>query len=228
MEYKPCIIALQQTKFNEKVPHIDIISKEYTLLLKSNARNYWQHGTGLAIKAGIPFEQIHTDADIEAIIVRIHLPFPVTVVSLHIPPSNQQCHDALNTLLEQLSGPVIVLGDFNVHHPAWGSSTSNPLGRFIAEKTLMKQLIILNDGIPTRIDLASGTTSAIDLSICSETLASKLTWKILSDTYNSDHFPLLLTIPGWSQTTLRKRKWLYNIAFDQVINLMWKHSPNIF
>ncbi|XP_058449303.1 uncharacterized protein LOC131429269 [Malaya genurostris] len=123
-----------------------------------------------------------------------------------------QYQTALSELLDKLDGPVIFLGDFNAHHLAWGSSSSNALGRFIADTTLDRNLVILNSGSPTRIDPATGHTSAIDVTFCSKSLAPKFTWRTLSDTHNSDHFPITVTIPGWSSTRTVRRKWLYDRA----------------
>jgi ribonuclease HI len=118
----------------------------------------------------------------------------------------------LSQLFEQLEGPVLFLGDFNAHHPAWGSQSSNALGKFIAESTLTKQLVILNNGSPTRIDPATGNTSAIDVTFCSESLARRFTWRTLPDTHNSDHFPITVSLPGWSHSSTSRQKWLYDRA----------------
>ena len=107
---------------------------------------------------------------------------------------------------------MVIMGHFNAHHAVWGSHTSNALGRYIAEKTLSERLVFLNNGSATRLDTATGNTSAIDVTICSVNLASKFTWRTLADSHNSDHFPIAISLPGWSQTPTVRRKWLYDRA----------------
>lgn len=144
-EYEPLVIALQETKANSRSVPSHFVGSNYTLILQTGNCQYWQQGVGLAIREGVPFERIQLDCNLQAIAVRIHLPATVTVVSIYVPPSTQQCQAEMNKLFEQLQGPALILGDFNAHHMAWGSQTENSLGRFIAEKSLTKQMIILND-----------------------------------------------------------------------------------
>jgi exonuclease III len=211
VDHDPCIIALQETKANQTIIPSDFVGSQYTLLLESNSSHYWQHGVGLAIKEGIPFERLLIDTSLQIVVARIHTPVQATVVSIYVPPNFAHCEE-ISSLLDQLEGPVVLLGDFNTHHPAWGSSKTTSLGRFIAETTLDKQIVILNNGAATRIDPVTGSTSAIDLTLCSENLAHKLTWRILPDSFNSDHFPISISIPQWSSSKAARRKWLYNRA----------------
>ncbi|XP_062542164.1 uncharacterized protein LOC134210157 [Armigeres subalbatus] len=96
-------------------------------------------------------------------------------------------------------------GNFNAHDLACGSLSSTVL-------TLDKELVILNNGSPTRIDPVTGNTSAIDLTLCSARLAGRFTWRTLSDTHNNDHFPIAMFIPGWSCFRIARQKWLYDRA----------------
>ena len=54
-------------------------------------------------------------------------------------------------------------------------------------------LCILNDGTSTYIHLATGSTSALDLSICGPSLVLDYEWTIHEDLCGSDHFPVILT-----------------------------------
>ncbi|KAK9728556.1 hypothetical protein QE152_g17914 [Popillia japonica] len=36
--------------------------------------------------------------------------------------------------------------------------------------------------------------SAIDITLCTASLASKATWKVLDDSFTSDHYPILITL----------------------------------
>ena len=54
-------------------------------------------------------------------------------------------------------------------------------------------LFILNDGSSTYIHSATGSTSALDLSICGPSLVLDYEWNIHEDLCGSDHFPVILT-----------------------------------
>ena len=54
-------------------------------------------------------------------------------------------------------------------------------------------LCILNDGSSTYIHPATGSTSALDLSICGPSLVLDYEWNIHEDLCGSDHFPVILT-----------------------------------
>lgn len=48
---------------------------------------------------------------------------------------------------------------------------------------------------PTRRTAPHENTSAVDLSICTPNLASLITWRTLSSTFGSDHFPIVISLP---------------------------------
>lgn len=54
-----------------------------------------------------------------------------------------------------------------------------------------EELVCLNDGSGTRMDVVRGTESAIDLTLATITLADKCEWEVLKDNaIGSDHFPI--------------------------------------
>ena len=52
---------------------------------------------------------------------------------------------------------------------------------------------MINDGSSTYIHPATGSTSALDLSICGPSLVLDYEWNIHEDLCGSDHFPVILT-----------------------------------
>ena len=54
-------------------------------------------------------------------------------------------------------------------------------------------LYILNEGTSTYIHPATGSTFALDLSICGPSLVLDYKWTIHEDLCGSDHFPVILT-----------------------------------
>ena len=60
-----------------------------------------------------------------------------------------------------------------------------------AEDLLLKHnLLLLNDSSHTYLHPATGSTSAIDLSISTPSLYLDFTWQVIADQHGSDHFPV--------------------------------------
>ncbi|GFU21483.1 RNA-directed DNA polymerase from mobile element jockey [Trichonephila clavipes] len=66
---------------------------------------------------------LHTS--LQAVAVRIHIHSLVTVCCVYLPPNNVVPQVDLNQLISQLSGPFILLGDFNGHSPLWKHDDTN-------------------------------------------------------------------------------------------------------
>lgn len=49
----------------------------------------------------------------------------------------------------------MIVGDFNAHHPLWGSNKTDKRGKDLEEIILDLNLAILNDGAPTFVDYKS-------------------------------------------------------------------------
>ena len=67
-------------------------------------------------------------------------------------------------------------------------------------------ICLLNDGFYTYLYPATGTFTAIDFSLCSLSICMEIDFMVESDTYGSDHFPIILkigvslpdTLPRWN------------------------------
>lgn len=58
-----------------------------------------------------------------------------------------------------------------------------------------KDLVVLNDGSGTRVDLVRGTESCPDVTMVSQCLSGRSTWKVLKEsTIGSDHYPIVIDI----------------------------------
>lgn len=53
-------------------------------MLALNTAHHWQHGVGLAIREGIPFERVQIDTTLHIVAVRIHAPIQMTVLSVSV------------------------------------------------------------------------------------------------------------------------------------------------
>ena len=114
---------------------------------------------------------------------------------MYLPPSVPVKGADLYHLLEQLPRPFIVVGDFNGHNPLLGSDHCDSRGRLFEEvfnDLHLCSLCSLNDGSPTYCHPASGTKSMLDLWVADPSLCLDLTWTIVDDLHESDHFPVLV------------------------------------
>lgn len=58
-----------------------------------------------------------------------------------------------------------------------------------------KELVCLNDGTCTRVHVARGSESAIDLTIATQAIADRCNWEVQSEsTVGSDHYPIVVQI----------------------------------
>ena len=125
----------------------------------------------------------------------------------------------------------------------WGESVCDRWGNIISQLIDDNDVILMNDGSPTRYDIHHNTLSTIDLSICSTAVRLDYQWSVDQDTHGSDHFPIHLNyvqnipsqcLPRWK---IKEANWgSYNRhakvhtnyseysspleAYDHITNLM--------
>ncbi|KAK9708750.1 Endonuclease-reverse transcriptase [Popillia japonica] len=79
-------------------------------------------------------------------------------------------------------------------HHSFGSSKNDNAGNILVKVIDEMEYVFLNDGSATRINRPGQGISAIDITLCTASLASKATWKVLDDSFTSDHYPILITL----------------------------------
>jgi ribonuclease HI len=113
-----------------------------------------------------------------------------------------------------LDYPMVILGDFNTHHPRWDPLSPQSTSAYeLVEWIDQKELVLFNTpGTSTfyRPHMAHPTT--IDLTLATPSLARSIEdWQVLPD-LGSDHFGILFTIKGTSELLVDKptRQIQYN------------------
>jgi len=81
---------------------------------------------------------------------------------------------SFTSLLQQLSAPFILMGDFNAYHPLWGSSKLNLKGQIVKNILLRENLLILKAKQPYLIILLLVHSPSTDL-----TFHSTRSWNLL-------------------------------------------------
>jgi len=189
--HDPSIIALAETWLR---PGYTFKIKGYTCIRDDRSDGYG--GVALLVKQNLyNIKRINITPSSNFSIVAI-LVFDVCFVSIYIPYPSSQTYLELSNILNSLPKPICILGDFNTQHRSWGSSISSVNSDELLDIIDNHNLCVLNTGSSTRITGPNENLSAIDLSIVSASLASTLSWKTLSSSHGSDHYPILITFPG--------------------------------
>ena len=76
----------------------------------------------------------------------------------------------------------------------WGCDKNNSQGDRTDDFITENNICLLNDGSHTYLHPATGTFTAIDLSLCSPDILIEIDFMVESDLYGSDHFPIILKI----------------------------------
>lgn len=80
-------------------------------------------------------------------------------------------------------------GDVNAQSTLWGGKRTDIHGEIILLKKDKKSTVCLNDGRGTRLDVHTGKTSVLDLTLVSSHLAGMCEWDVSEETTLScDHF----------------------------------------
>ena len=140
---------------------------------------------------------INGNSQVELQMMKIHLNKSELLII------NIYCRGLKPEYLKKMGGEVdrrsegknfVLTGDFNAHNQLWGSKTTDTQGALLWDWIDEKEMVVLNDGSPTRLDPHHGTLSCIDLSIVNQELAPKTWWGALDDSWGSDHFPICTAI----------------------------------
>lgn len=163
-------------------------------------------GVAIFLKENIPSDEINIISDLQATAISILYPLKVTLCNLYLPDFRWSKTD-LENLISQLPRPFILIGDFNAHNESWGSTNTDRRGKIIEEILEDHGLITLNTGTGTYLNSRSRTFSAIDLTITTPLLGTRLSWNVLEENLYSDHHPIVIEYLGISQTEVRCTRW---------------------
>ena len=175
-------------------------------------------GVSVLVRDGIPSSECTLNTSLQAKAVTISTSKTITICSLYLPPSENLNIVLLTRLIDQLPNPFVICGDFNGHSMTWGCDKSNSRGDRIDDFITENNICLLNDGSYTYLHPATGTFTAIDLSLCSPDILMEIDFMVESDSYGSDHFHIIFKIgvslpdalPRWN---LNRADW---VQFDHL------------
>ncbi|KAE9530686.1 hypothetical protein AGLY_011148 [Aphis glycines] len=185
-DHNPQIIRLQESNFKEN--HIAPL-KNYKGYSKNRLEaGRASGGTAIYVKAFITSQTINILSDLEVLAVQIETKEKLTICNIYLPNQKKFRKIDIEHIIQQLSTPLILLGDFNAHSPLWGSIKTDPRGKEIETLLENYNIALLNDSTPTHINIANGNFSCIDLTLCSASLAHRIEWKMESKKPKLDTF----------------------------------------
>ena len=133
-----------------------------------------------------------------------HFPRPTVLACTYVSPTpssfSPQVLSCINHIISNrpANSDLLILGDFNAHHVAWGCSASSGYGRTLQENCIQPgKLTVLNNtfcyGRKTRP--RSPRNAVIDLCLSSQSHCVS-SMAVVAPLISSDHDALLLSIPG--------------------------------
>ncbi|KAG5873327.1 hypothetical protein JTB14_005307 [Gonioctena quinquepunctata] len=208
-EIDPICVALQETHFKLNHPYsfrgYNIFRKDINHVIRAKG------GVALLIRKDIPHSPLVLNTVLQAVAVRILAPININICSLYLPDANWR-KEELEDLISQLPIPFLLVGDMNAHNPLWGSLRRDIRGSILEQLLDRDNLILLNSGAMTYFNARSRDFSAIDLSLASPRIATRLSWRVLDDSYNSDHFPIVISTDIPETQVVPPPKWLVEKA----------------
>ena len=206
-QYSPVAVCLQET-FLRSTDNFTL--KYYTCYSKSvDGGDRANGGVTLAISNAVPHSPVPLDTPLQVTAAKISLNKTITLCSLYLPPNQVLNIDDLQGLISQLPRPFLLVGDFNAHNPLWGCGGTNRRGRQLEDLISNNELCLLNNKSHTYLHPATGSYSALDLSICSPDIFLDYSWNVDDDLHGSDHFPIIISENGPSVLERPSRWKLY-------------------
>lgn len=118
------------------------------------------------------------------------------VINIYSPPrAHKDVFGPLFLKAQQLAQgqPLLILGDFNAHHRAWGYHYDSAKGRRLWDDWHTHQLTLITDvSYPTRLGTGLHRDTTPDLAFTSSGV--KATWCHTHENFGSDHFMLEIVI----------------------------------
>ena len=134
------------------------------------------------------------------------------IVFRYTSPQAAVSYNDLVFLVHHLPPPLLIPGDFNLHHPLWGDSVTSPHAHSLSSLIPAFSLNCLNDGLLTH-HCQTSSFSCIDVSLCPSFVHPLLSWCILSSFHSSDQYPTLLTeVFQNASAAHRSPRWCYERA----------------
>ena len=203
----PGVVCLQETKLGNSVYNPGLNYTIYSMSPREDPHG----GVSIIINKSIQHSNVPLNTDLQAIAVRATFEREITICNIYIPPRTRFTLNDINSLINQLPTPFLLLGDFNCHNPLWGGNFLDAKGRIIDDIIQTNDLNLYNNGAMTFHNVYTNDFSAIDLSLSSSAIHLDFNWEIDEYLHGSDHYPIYLKF-AQNTPTQSLIKWKENEA----------------
>ena len=138
------ILCIQETNFKNKY-HFNI--KGYQCFYKNrlvcaNASG----GVAIYVHNSIKCSECAITSDLEVCVIQLYIGgSSFHLCNAYIPNAFQLEYHHLDKLYSQISGAVLIVGDFNSHNLIWGSGRTDRRGKIVGDFVNNEDLMVLND-----------------------------------------------------------------------------------
>lgn len=208
---KPDVICIQESWLK---PNLDFIIYGY-VSVRQDRENGGGGGCITFIRQGIPHRVLGIGKEQEYVVVETWGERKRIVVINYYNPCRKLDINNLEEIEGQDNNNIVWCGDFNAHNALWGSEKMDSNGQVIEELLDEENLVCLNDGSKTRIEVSTGKESVLDLTLVSSSMAAICNWSVYKDgTIGSDHYPVLCKINISLSQSIEERggRWVFEKA----------------
>ena len=229
-EFQPKILILQEHKLNDVYFNYFKGFDLYSFCRPVAGGG----GVCIAVHKNIPSTRIHLQTNLEAVACKVFFnDFILHICNVYFNDDADINDTSLSDLIDSIPSPKLILGDFNAHHPSWGSQVGDRRGDIVSNTFLDKNLQLLNDGSPTFYRASQDHYSHLDLTFCSNNIYNLFNWRVHHDRLSSDHFPIFLDYKVDEIYTTKIPRWKFEDANWQafrnsVILPDFQHDHNLY
>ena len=148
-DHAPACICLQETLVGDSsiMP-----PSQYTAYQSPTVRqDGHERGAAILVNNQIFYQRIQLNTNLQAVAIKISLDKLYNLCSLYLPHVEVTVQE-IQSLIDQLSPPFLILGDMNARSPIWennNTSGTNSKGRIFEHLLYNNNISILNNGSPT-------------------------------------------------------------------------------
>lgn len=213
-----CIQEVPITFFNRP----SLQSPHWRLILPTQANPKSPPRSLIYINSFIPSDSYQVlsapTLDLTAITLTLPSPSPpITIISLYNAPRTTKAISDANVLLHSIdkNSNILLLGDFNLHHPMWSGDSVPHRTRACDASTLLDLIsahhltLALPPATPTFFSSSRHSWSTIDLAFISQSLSESVLWCKTESGHGSDHRAVSvgMDLTPHQQQRQPRRKW---------------------
>lgn len=183
----PEVICVQETWLKTQ---FDFVLYDYAVV-RHDRRDKGGGGCATFIKQGVSYQVLGIGNEQEYVVIKVWAGKKELVIVNYYNPCQRLEVRKLDEIEGQDCRNIVWCGDFNGHNTLWGSDRTDVNGQIIEEMLDEKNLVCLNNGECTRIDVNMGKESVLDLTLVSNSIAAICDWSVYREgTIGSDHYPV--------------------------------------